>query len=231
MILHLATAMAALLCLIGGIFAVVLYRRERGAQEARERLAALVQATPGAGETETVRQEVDVRSLLPLWFRRRLFQAGIQLDASRLALVLLSFVALWIVLVLSFDILIATTATTALAGSAVGLLDYAATRRMEALSGCMSGFLDRVRQLLAVGNALSVALVRAKLDLPRSRDLSFFGELGRRPGFDERRVGFRGIGLRSVGGESADGNESEDEPNDEGEENVGHATEPRGPRR
>lgn len=166
MILHFATAMAALLCLIGGIFAVVLYRRERGAQSARERLAALVQATPAPGETEAVRKDIDVQSLLPLWFRRRLFQAGIQLDASRLALVLLSFAALWIVLVLSFDMLIATTATTALAGSAIGILDYAATRRMEALSGCMSGFLDRVRQLLAVGNALSVALVRATQSSP-----------------------------------------------------------------
>src|SRR3546814_13746891 len=50
--------------------------------------------------------------------------------------------------------------------SSFAIIDQLGSRRMNALSACMSGFLDRVRQLLIVGNSLSVALARATQSSP-----------------------------------------------------------------
>jgi tight adherence protein B len=74
-------------------------------------------------------------------------------------------------------VIVAATAATAglLAGflaavtlTLVGLavLDYRAAIRIRLLSDCMLGFLERMRQLLAVGNSLAVALERAVENSP-----------------------------------------------------------------
>jgi tight adherence protein B len=132
----------------------------------RDRLSALTLSDPSAVHAEAQHVEIDIKSLLPLWLRRRLFQAGIDIDMTRLALVLAAFMGLWVALVLGVGPLIASTSMLALAGSVIGLIDYAAGKRMAALSGCMSGFLDRIRQMLVVGNSLSVALTRATQSSP-----------------------------------------------------------------
>jgi tight adherence protein B len=46
------------------------------------------------------------------------------------------------------------------------VVDYRARQRMNALSDAMLGYFDRVRQLLVVGNSLSVALSRATQSSP-----------------------------------------------------------------
>jgi tight adherence protein B len=166
MILQIVTALAAILCLIGGIFAVMLFQREREAKPTRERLTTLALSGAVSAEPAVARETVDINALLPLWLRRRLFQAGFRPDASRMGLVVIGLAGLWVVLTLSFGLFVASIAWSAVLGSAIGIVDYAASRRMEALSGTMSSFLDRVRQLLVVGNALSVALARATQSSP-----------------------------------------------------------------
>jgi tight adherence protein B len=77
--------------------------------------------------------------------------------------------------IMSFTILIVTAIAGPLAGllSAVALaslalcaLEYRANMRVRRLSDCMLGFLERMRQLLSVGNSLSVALERAVENSP-----------------------------------------------------------------
>lgn len=48
-----------------------------------------------------------------------------------------------------------------------GALEFRGQRRMRQMSDNMLGFLERVRQLLSVGNSLSVALARATENSPR----------------------------------------------------------------
>lgn len=48
-----------------------------------------------------------------------------------------------------------------------GLLEFRGQRRMRQMSDNMLGFLERLRQLLSVGNSLSVALARATENSPR----------------------------------------------------------------
>ena len=57
-----------------------------------------------------------------------------------------------------------TAATLVLLGLA--MLEYRAGVRVRLLSDCMLGFLERMRQLLSVGNSLSVALERAVENSP-----------------------------------------------------------------
>jgi tight adherence protein B len=74
-----------------------------------------------------------------------------------------------------FAILAAIIVAGALAGLATGAalvllalaaLEYRAGVRIRMLSECMLGFLERMRQLLSVGNSLSVALERAVENSP-----------------------------------------------------------------
>lgn len=57
-------------------------------------------------------------------------------------------------------------AATTLVLLGLAALEYRAGIRVRRLSDCMLGFLERVRQLLAVGNSLSVALERAVENSP-----------------------------------------------------------------
>jgi tight adherence protein B len=57
-------------------------------------------------------------------------------------------------------------AATTLILSGLAVLEYRAGTRVRRLSECMLGFLERMRQLLAVGNSLAVALERAVENSP-----------------------------------------------------------------
>lgn len=165
--LQFVTVIASLACLAWGVVAIVQWRREAVAEATRARLGELT-AGPAARPAEAglVVLISDFERLLPRWFSRRLFQAGIEIDARRLSVAALVAAGVWLALVFAFGPLIASVTVAAAVGVAIGFLDYAASRRMDALSLAMSGFLDRVRQLLVVGNSLSVALSRATQSSP-----------------------------------------------------------------
>lgn len=165
--LQFATGMAALLCLVWGVVAIVQSRREAAAEETRARLSEIAAGSDRRSERSRIAVFIsDVENLLPRWISRRLFQAGIEVDMRRLSLAVLGGTGVWIALAVVFGLFVASIAGVALIGGALGCLDYAASRRMDALSLAMSGFLDRVRQLLVVGNSLSVALARATQSSP-----------------------------------------------------------------
>lgn len=161
MLLQATNMLIAILCLAGGAFAVVVWHRQSGNVEMRDRLRVLVQASVPSAPAGRRLALHEVERLLPAFAKRRLFQAGIQIDPKSFLLIVFGLAAVWIVLVLAFGILVAATVDGLLVLSAIAVLDHLASRRMNALSACMSGFLDRVRQLLIVGNSLSVALARA----------------------------------------------------------------------
>jgi len=164
--LQLVTSIAALLCLAGGVFAILASRRERQALATRERLMTLTQpANTGEGKARTVPLP-PIDKLLPIWLKRRLFQAGVDIDPAQFTLIAVGYVGICVLLFIPFGFLVAAISGMAIAGVAVGILDFAAARRMEAFSLAMSGFLDRVRQLVVVGNSLSVALARATQSSP-----------------------------------------------------------------
>lgn len=165
--LQFVTAMAALLCLAWGVVAIVQWRREAAAEETRVRLSELTAGAERQSERNGIAVFIsDVENLLPRWISRRLFQAGIEIDTRRLSFAVFIIAGIWIALIVMFGFLVASIGSIALVGGGLGVLDYAASRRMDALSLAMSGFLDRIRQLLVVGNSLSVALARATQSSP-----------------------------------------------------------------
>jgi len=103
----------------------------------------------------------DIEQILPLALQRRLLQAGIRFDPKRLTILTFGLAAIWIVAVLTAGVLAAVIIDGLLVLSAIATVDYIAAKRMNALSAAMTGFLDRIRQLLIVGNSLSVSLQRA----------------------------------------------------------------------
>ena len=111
-------------------------------------------------------QENTIERWLPAWLRRRLFQAGIEIEPLNSSVVgffgLAILFALVIWLGLAVTVLIATTAILV----AIAFVDYLARKRMTAVSNSMLGYFDRVRQLLVVGNSLPVALNRATASSP-----------------------------------------------------------------
>src|SRR5690606_41244 len=66
----------------------------------------------------------------------------------------------------AFGIMIALLALISVLLAAAAVVDYRARKRMDALCDAMLGYFDRVRQLLVVGNSLSVALARATQSSP-----------------------------------------------------------------
>jgi tight adherence protein B len=105
-------------------------------------------------------------SRLPAFLTQKLARAG--WEPSRRQLMVGTAVILVLVIAASFAAgplaAILTMATLALLGL-MGL-EYRANVRIQRLSDCMLGFLERVRQLLSVGNSLSVALERAVENSP-----------------------------------------------------------------
>ncbi|HEY4345574.1 MAG TPA: hypothetical protein VGN05_14585 [Parvibaculum sp.] len=166
MLLQALTIFGSLLCLAGGIFAFVLWRGQHGSLEMRDRLVALTQAGHAAAPVEPRNILPEIERVMPLFLRRRLLQAGIHIDPMRLSLMVFGLATVWIVLCVVASVLVAAIVDGVIVLAAFAVIDHLASRRMNALSACMSGFLDRVRQLLIIGNSLSVALSRATQSSP-----------------------------------------------------------------
>jgi tight adherence protein B len=100
-------------------------------------------------------------SLIPRGLNRRLQQAGWQL---RPRYITASFLACLVAVGFAIKFVGPAgggMAALAILGLGVGTLQICARRRMRALSEAMPGFLEKVRQAIAVGNSLSGALERA----------------------------------------------------------------------
>lgn len=165
--LQFVTGIAALFCLAGGVLALLLARRERRALATRERLQALTRPeSAAAGKAGPVAILPHVDRLLPRWLRRRLFQAGVEIEINQLMLMAFGYGGFCMLLFIPFGLLVTVVTAMAIAGVAIAVLDFAAARRMTGFSLAMPGFLDRVRQLVIVGNSLSVALARATQSSP-----------------------------------------------------------------
>ncbi|KAB7738612.1 hypothetical protein F2P47_16515 [Parvibaculum sedimenti] len=165
--LQILTVIVALFCFIAGAAAVAVAMRERRVAAAREKLLTLVQPERSRDQAATTIHSLpDMDKILPLWLRRRVFQAGIEIDKRRFTLVSFGVLGLFSILLMIFGLVVTCIAGVTVAGIIIAVIDFIATRRMNALSGTMSGFLDRVRQLLVVGNSLSVALSRATQSSP-----------------------------------------------------------------
>lgn len=166
MLLQLVTFFSSLLCFAGGAIAIVIWRRQHGAQEMQDRLGALTQAGHIVAPVAPRYILPEIEKMLPLMLRRRLLQAGIHINSTRLSLMAFSLAFIWIVVISVSGIFVAAIVDGVIVLASFAIIDQLATRRMNALSACMSGFLDRVRQLLIVGNSLSVALARATQSSP-----------------------------------------------------------------
>ena len=103
---------------------------------------------------------------LPDVIAKRLARAGWQPD-RRAVFAIAGFLALAIAAAFAAAGILAagvTAITLLLLG--FGILEWRAARNMRELSDSMLGFLERVRQLLSVGNSLAVALDRAVQNSP-----------------------------------------------------------------
>lgn len=164
--LQIFTVIVALFCFVAGVAAITVAMRERRVAAARERLLTLVQPERSQDQAAEIHSLPNMGNLLPPWLRRRVFQAGIEIDKRRFTLTGFGVLGLFSILLMIFGLLVTCIAGVTAAGVVIAVIDFIATRRMNALSGTMSGFLDRVRQLLVVGNSLSVALSRATQSSP-----------------------------------------------------------------
>ncbi|ABS61696.1 type II secretion system protein [Parvibaculum lavamentivorans DS-1] len=108
----------------------------------------------------------DPTRLLPTVASNRLYQAGIELPADRLTAILIFVLCVWSSLVILSGLIVATVVVLSSLLVVAAIIDYRARKRMNALSDAMLGYFDRVRQLLVVGNSLSVALARATQSSP-----------------------------------------------------------------
>lgn len=165
--LQVLTIVLAVLCLGGGAYVLMLlWRAQRGA-DVNHRLAHLV---GGSGATARPMPMLgrwpDAMLFVPTFVKNRLYRAGIVLSADRLVTVLFAAFFVWIVLTLLSGILVATVVVASATFVVAAIIDYCARQRMNALSDAMLGYFDRVRQLLVVGNSLSVALAGATQSSP-----------------------------------------------------------------
>lgn len=154
---------AACLCLLtgAGLVAWLLMQRTRSAQ--LRRFMALL--SPDA-EVDAASPRRDLVDMLPSGMADRLSRAG-WTPTMRQALswgvgAILALIAIALKAGLFAAMLAALTFFLALAA----LVEFRAQRRMRLLSDSMLGFLERVRQLLSVGNSLSVSLARAAENSP-----------------------------------------------------------------
>lgn len=155
----------AVLCIGGAGLLLAAMLGGRAHKADRRRLEQfLAAAVPSLAQVQSASDGI-IRSL-PEPLRRKLRQAGLEPTPRRLAragAVLLLVAAAAGLAAGALAALAAAAAALALAAAAI---EYTARYRMQLLSGCMIGFLERVRQLLAVGNSLATALARATANSP-----------------------------------------------------------------
>lgn len=160
------TLAAGSLFLIAAIILLMQIRAARARDAERKRFLALLTLESKTLPTAPVAQS-RVMALLPLALVHRLRRAGWAPSERQILLLGLAF-ALAVILALAVGgwfpgILVGIVIPI----TALAILEYRAQRRMRLLSDCMLGFLERLRQLLSVGNSLSNALVRAVENSPQ----------------------------------------------------------------
>src|SRR5690606_18469704 len=162
-------ALLAVLCLTAGAYALFLLARLRRDREVTFRLDRLISESPVAAKAQaSLGIWPDSTRLLPAVARNRLYQAGIEISADRLTALLVFGLCSWVALSIVFGLLAATIVLLSVSLVLAAIVDYRARQRMNALSDAMLGYFDRIRQLLVVGNSLSVALARATQSSPPS---------------------------------------------------------------
>ncbi|MEQ8268700.1 MAG: type II secretion system F family protein [Parvibaculum sp.] len=161
------TVILALLCFGGGAYVLYLLWRTRRDAEVNTRLDHLIdRSKAGAKPASFLGAWPDATYLLPAAMHKRLYQAGIELPPDRLTAISIFGVCIWASLSILSGFLVATVILVSVILVAAAIVDYRARKRMNALSDAMLGYFDRVRQLLVVGNSLSVALARAAQTSP-----------------------------------------------------------------
>lgn len=162
-----STVILALLCLGSGAYALFLLWRSRRDREVEERLGELVARSSAVTKVKLpFGSWPDSTRYLPEFARTRLHQAGIELSADRLTALAFFTFCLWVAISFLLSFFVSTLLTLSIVLVVAAMVDYRARRRMNSLSDAMLGYFDRVRQLLVVGNSLSVALSRATQSSP-----------------------------------------------------------------
>ena len=103
---------------------------------------------------------------LPPFLVNKLARAGWEPDRRQIGVGAAAFLVTVIVALIASGILAAILIVVSLLFLGLAALDYRANARIRQLSDCMLGLLERMRQLLSVGNSLAVALDRAVENSP-----------------------------------------------------------------
>ncbi len=157
----------SLACLATALCAFLLLWQGRRQRDVQDRLQHLIMPATQAGRPRlSLRHWPDLRGLLPQSARTRLYQAGLEFSEDRFFAILIFLLSLTLASAFVFGIFVAALFLMSVVLVAVAIVDYRARKRMDALSDAMLGYFDRVRQLLVVGNSLSVALARATQSSP-----------------------------------------------------------------
>ncbi len=157
----------AILCLACGACTLLLVWRARENREVTDRLGRLVdRSSSDASPPRAFSVWPDTTRYMPKIARNRLYQAGIDLPPDRLTAIVIFAFCVWLSLGLLLDFLVSTLLLLSAFLITIAVVDYRARSRMNALADAMLGYFDRVRQLLVVGNSLSVALARATQSSP-----------------------------------------------------------------
>lgn len=165
--MQLSTLILTILCLAGGASIFVMLWRQRQNQDVDLRLSRLVVPSERAREGDLSRNDwPDVTTLLPQIVKSRLYQAGVELSKERLLALCIFALCIVVGTALSFGVMVSLLVFISILLVSAAVVDYRARKRMDALSDAMLGYFDRVRQLLVVGNSLSVALARATQSSP-----------------------------------------------------------------
>ena len=158
----------ALICIgTAALLALAVYR-QRDDLAVEKKLVGLLSSERAAARAASRDEDQDdtIERWLPVWLRRRLFQAGIEIEPvnsgvfSFFGFAVLAGLVSWFGFAITVMIFITAILIV------LAIIDYRARKRMNAVSNSMLGYFDRVRQLLVVGNSLPVALNRATASSP-----------------------------------------------------------------
>jgi tight adherence protein B len=162
-----STLILTIFCLASGASILLMLWRQRQNQDVGLRLSRLVTPSESERESGLARNDwPDVTTLLPQIVKNRLYQAGIEISKDRFLSICIFALCIVTAAAFAFGIMVALLALISVFLITAAIVDYRARKRMDALSDAMLGYFDRVRQLLVVGNSLSVALARATQSSP-----------------------------------------------------------------
>jgi tight adherence protein B len=162
-----STLILTIFCLASGASILLMLWRQRQAKDVGLRLSRLVTPSESERESGLARNDwPDVTTLLPQIVKNRLYQAGIEISKDRFLSICIFALCIVTAAAFAFGIMVALLALISVFLITAAIVDYRARKRMDALSDAMLGYFDRVRQLLVVGNSLSVALARATQSSP-----------------------------------------------------------------